>query len=65
MTLRAPRTGDAEALAAWLPGALAPRPQRLLAPVAPGDGRALYFWLRLGYRPVVIDGRVWMERELT
>lgn len=143
MTLRAPRMGDAEAIAVWLPGALttaiagadeagraadslrakveasdpamriieadgepqgiaaveregddvriaavavrpeargrglsamalvaieaslAPRPRRLLAPVAPSDGRALYFWLRLGYRPIVIDGRVWMEREMT
>jgi len=31
----------------------------------PADvGLALYFWLRLGYRPVVADGRLWMIRDL-
>ncbi len=27
-------------------------------------GLALYFWLRLGYRPVVSSERLWMIREL-
>jgi hypothetical protein len=25
---------------------------------------ALYFWLRLGYRPAVFEGRLWMIRDL-
>lgn len=27
-------------------------------------GLALYFWLRLGYRPIAADGRLWMIRDL-
>ena len=31
----------------------------------PADvGLALYFWLRLGYRPIAADGRLWMIRDL-
>ena len=43
------------------------RKHRFLGALAPGDGRSLYFWLRLGYKPVAIEGdsgrRVWMERR--
>lgn len=46
--------------------------RRFLAPVAASQGRALYFWLRLGYRPLlrseaafssVPSGIVWMARD--
>ena len=36
--------------------------RRFLAETRARDGRALYFWLRLGYRPILEDGRVVMER---
>ncbi|MSQ61441.1 MAG: GNAT family N-acetyltransferase [Dehalococcoidia bacterium] len=36
--------------------------RRFLAETRARDGRALYFWLRLGYRPIYEDGRVVMER---
>ncbi|HWO93565.1 MAG TPA: GNAT family N-acetyltransferase [Dehalococcoidia bacterium] len=40
------------------------RASRFVGALAPADGRALYFWLRLGYRPVRRpDGRVEMERR--
>lgn len=43
-------------------------------PLPPGNGRALYFWLRLGYRPLLqeeqeafmrAEGGAWMLRTLT
>jgi len=46
--------------------------QRFLAPVAASQGRALYFWLRLGYRPLLqaetrstatLSPIVWMARD--
>ncbi len=40
------------------------RARRYEGELAAGDGRALYFWLRLGYRPFLgADGRVHMERR--
>ncbi len=40
------------------------RARRYEGELATGDGRALYFWLRLGYRPFLgADGRVHMERR--
>lgn len=55
----------AEALAA-IERRSGPGVRRFLGAVPSGDGRALYFWLRLGYRPAVIElngrRRVWMER---
>lgn len=39
------------------------RASRYIGELANNDGRALYFWLRLGYRPkLATDGRVIMER---
>lgn len=40
------------------------RARRYEGELAAGDGRALYFWLRLGYRPFLgTDGRVRVERR--
>ena len=36
--------------------------RRFLAETRARDGRALYFWIRLGYRPILEDGRLVMER---
>jgi len=37
---------------------------RIRAAVPADVGLALYFWLRLGYRPAAADGRLWMIRDL-
>jgi len=37
---------------------------RIRAAVPLDVGLALYFWLRLGYRPDTGDGRLWMIRDL-
>jgi hypothetical protein len=36
--------------------------RRLLAPVPEGRGLAVYFWLRLGYRPLTQAGAPWAVR---
>lgn len=38
--------------------------RRIRAAVPLDTGLALYFWLRLGYRPVVSGRTLWMTREL-
>jgi hypothetical protein len=40
------------------------RASRIRAAVPLDVGLALYFWLRLGYRPAVSNGCLWMTREL-
>jgi len=38
---------------------------RHIRAAVPADvGLALYFWLRLGCRPIAADGRLWMIRDL-
>ena len=37
---------------------------RIRAAVPADVGLALYFWLRLGYRPIAAGGRLWMMRDL-
>ncbi len=36
--------------------------RRFLAETRARDGRALYFWIRLGYRSILEDGQLVMER---
>jgi hypothetical protein len=49
---------------ALLEADLRPHVSRVRAAVPPDAGLALYFWLRLGYRPAVFGGRLWMTRDL-
>jgi hypothetical protein len=49
---------------ALLEADLRPHASRIRAAVPPDVGLALYFWLRLGYRPVTGDARLWTIRDL-
>lgn len=49
---------------ALLEASLRGQGKHIRAAAPPDAGLALYFWLRLGYRPAISGGRLWMIRDL-
>jgi len=65
LAIAGPEERDVAALGVALLEAHLQREAGHIRAAVPADvGLALYFWLRLGYRPVVSSERLWMTREL-
>lgn len=65
LAIARPEERDIAALGVTLLGAhLQGEASHIRAAVPAGVGLALYFWLRLGYRPIVSGERLWMIRDL-
>jgi len=65
LAIARPEERDVAALGVALLEASLHQEARHIRAAVPADvGLALYFWLRLGYRPVVSGERMWMTRQL-